>query len=173
MALQSSGNISLGDVNVELGLSRTTQISIGQSTVRDVFLVSSGAIRLAADGYGKARAFPFTATIAVNTTNYNIKSAAIAAGWDQIKPLAATVTINAGVYVYSTSTGSYAFNTGATFPSGTTLALINNGTILGMGGAGAFGQYNSSYPSYIIYQGTPGAGVIGGGGGGGGYGAAA
>jgi hypothetical protein len=189
MALQSSGNISLGDVNVELGLSRTTQISLGQTSVRDVFMVASGAIRLAADGYGKTRAFVFEPTIAVNTANYNIKAAAVAAGWDQIRPLKATVTVNAGVYVYSTSTGAYAFDTGATFPAETTLALINNGTIIGMGGAGSAGDWNNTdpYPRYYVY-GTPAAGgpaliaqyaltvtnngVIGGGGGGGGSGGA-
>jgi len=53
MALQSSGQISFGDINVELGLSRTTQISLGQSSVRTMNGVASGAIRLAADNYGK------------------------------------------------------------------------------------------------------------------------
>jgi hypothetical protein len=42
------------DVNVELGNSATTQISLGQSSVRGLYGVASGAIRLAADGYGKS-----------------------------------------------------------------------------------------------------------------------
>lgn len=183
MALQSSGNISLGDVNVELDLTRTTQISLGQSSVRDLLEVASGAIKLT-NGYSKFSKFRFAPTISVNTANYNIKSAAIAAGWDQVKPLQAIVTINSGVYVYSTSVGSYALSTGTTFPSGTTLELINNGTIIGMGGNGGIG--GGSAPPYGVMNtvGTAGGpallaqyaisitnnGSIAGGGGGGGGG---
>jgi hypothetical protein len=43
--------------------------------------------------------FAFNATIATNTQNYNLRTAAIAAGWNQTDPLVATVTINSGVYV--------------------------------------------------------------------------
>ena len=51
MALQGSGQISLNDVNVELGNSGTSQISLGDADVRDLFGVASGAISLS-DGYG-------------------------------------------------------------------------------------------------------------------------
>lgn len=98
---------------------------------------------------GGAPPYVFNQTLSSNTTNYNLKSAAITAGWDQVKKLKATVTINAGVVVYSTSTGTYAFDTGATFPTGSTLAVVNNGTILGCGGSGGAGN---NYPS----SGSPG-----------------
>jgi hypothetical protein len=104
--------------------------------------------------YGKSASFTFNQTIAANTTNYNLKSAAIAAGWNQTAPLDATVTINSGVYVYSTSTGAYAFQTGVTFPAGTILRLINNGTILGAGGAGGNGRSIAS--GYVATGGTNG-----------------
>jgi hypothetical protein len=42
------------DVNVELGNSATTQISLGQASVRTLYGKASGAIRLAQDGYGKS-----------------------------------------------------------------------------------------------------------------------
>ena len=58
MPLQSSGQISFGDLNVELGLSRTTQISLGQSSVRTLAGIGSGAIRLGADNYNKFRVVP-------------------------------------------------------------------------------------------------------------------
>jgi hypothetical protein len=187
MPLPASGAIRFSDINTELGLTSTAQISLNDAAVRTLFAVPSGAISMS-NGYGKANAFSFTPTIAVNTTNYNLKTAAIAAGWDQVRPLAATVTINAGVYVYSTSTGSYAFDTGATFPTGTTLALINNGIILGMGGVGGANAYVLNSPPYGIVNGTSGGvggpalraqyaisitnnGSIAGGGGGGGGGA--
>lgn len=51
MALQSSGAISLNNVNVELGNSGTAPINMGSSAVRDLFGVASGAIAMS-DGYG-------------------------------------------------------------------------------------------------------------------------
>jgi len=54
MALNPTGQISLGNVNTELGLSTTAQISLGATGVRTLYNIASGAIRLAADGYGKS-----------------------------------------------------------------------------------------------------------------------
>lgn len=55
MPLPSSGPIRLGaDVNVELGLGSTTQISMGSASVRGLFGTAAGAVRLTADGYGKS-----------------------------------------------------------------------------------------------------------------------
>lgn len=137
MALPSSGALSLGDVNVELDSARATQIGLGQASVRTLYGIGSGPIRLAADGYGKANRFRFNQTISSNTNDYNLKNAAIAAGWDQVLVIEATVTINSGVFVGSSSTSSAAFQTGSGFPAGSTLAVINNGFIVGRGGAGA------------------------------------
>jgi hypothetical protein len=53
MALPSTGAISLNAVNVELGLSGTTTISMNQASVRTLFGVASGAISMS-DGYGKS-----------------------------------------------------------------------------------------------------------------------
>jgi hypothetical protein len=134
--------------------------------------------------YGKSLSFTFSPTISANTANYNLKAAAIAAGWNQTTPLNATVTINSGVYVYSTSTGAYAFQTGVTFPAGSVLRLINNGIILGMGGSGGGGGNPSvnvngvagavGGPAMLIQhaiQITNNGSIAGGGGGGGGGGA--
>jgi len=59
MALQSSGQISLNDVNVELGNSGTAQIGLGDSAVRDLFDDASGQISMS-QGYGKASYTPWT-----------------------------------------------------------------------------------------------------------------
>ena len=53
MALPSSGQITLNQVNVELGLSGTAQIGMNDSAVRGLFDVASGEIEMS-DGYGKS-----------------------------------------------------------------------------------------------------------------------
>lgn len=125
--------------------------------------------------------FIFNQTISADTSNYNLRAAAVAAGWDQVAPLYAVVTINSGIVVSATTTAQYAFDTGAVFPAGSTLALINNGYVIGMGGAGGLGA------NYGDRTGQPGGpalraqaaisitngGTLGGGGGGGGGGSTA
>lgn len=182
MALPASGAIQASQINTELGYSSTAQWSIDAAAVRNLAGRGTAGSQISfSDFYGKSSGFTFTQTIASNTTNYNLKSAAIAGGWDQAATLNATVTINSGVYVYSTSTGTYAFDTGSTFPAGTSLTLINNGIIQGCGGnggAGNSGAGNAGGPAFIARHaisvtnnGTIGGGGGGGGGGGQGYGA--
>jgi len=86
-------------------------------------------------------AFIFDFVIASNTTvPFNLKTAAIAAGWDQITPLIATVTVNMGVTQSSNNVAIPAFDTGTTFPASSVLNLINNGAIIGcVGVAGTYG----------------------------------
>ena len=61
MTLQSSGAISLGNVNTELGRSSTATISLGETAVRTLAGVSSGAIALS-NLYGKSNVPPVTFT---------------------------------------------------------------------------------------------------------------
>lgn len=130
---------------------------------------------LMAPVYGGASAFVFTPTISVDTSNYNLKAAAIAAGWDQVAPLLATVTVNSGIVLSANSTSLYGFDTGSGFPAGTTLKLVMPGYVCGMGGAGgaAYKAGSNGGPAlraqYAIDIDAAG-GVIGGGGGGGGGG---
>ena len=181
MALPSSGQISLQQVNVELGRASTAQISLNETAVRNLFGVASGGIGMA-HGYGKSASFVKTLTITANTQNYNIRSAAIAAGWDEVTPANVTVVINAGVYVGASSTANFGITTGS-FPAGSVITIVNNGYIVGCGGAGGQGgsKYGSggaggaggsaismNYPVTIQNNGS----IFGGGGGGGGGGAA-
>lgn len=80
-----------------------------------------------------------TAVIASNTSNVN---AAALFGTTQFG-VVYKLTINSGVYVYSTSTGTPALDM-SSFASGAILQIINNGTISGMGGAGGAGVVQSS-----------------------------
>lgn len=140
-------------------------------------------------------AFVFNTVISSAVNNYNMRSAAIAAGWNQTLPLSMTVTVNSGVVVGSASsstgagefgmnpvsTGTPAFETGSGFPLGSVLNLVNNGSIYGHGGGGGAGHSGATYGAA---PGAPGGtglkadnalrvtnnGTIGGGGGGGGGG---
>ncbi len=125
-------------------------------------------------------AYTTNLTISSHTTNYNLRAAALAAGWNGTAPLVVTVTINSGGYVYSTSTGAYAFDTGSGFPAGSQLTLVNNGVILGCGGGGGMGGYYvdglpgaAGGPAFIARYAlrvTNNGSNMGGGGGGGGGG---
>jgi len=179
------GQISLSQVNVELQQGATTTISLNQTNVRSLAGVPSGQISMS-NLQGKSFYYFFNQTISSNTVNYDLRSAAVAAGWNQTTPLNATVTINGGVYVYASSTGVYAFTVTGSFPAGSILTVINNGAIVGYGGRGGNAGYVPGIPSGA--NAAPGAaggpalfvsvattvtnnGTIGGGGGGGGGGA--
>jgi len=166
--LPASGVITLGDVNVALGLARTTQISLGQASVRTLFGVATGAISLS-NGYGKSSSYNLT--ISANTLKYNLRTALIAAGYSGTGTFKTTITINSGVYVWSDTTATAAFDTGVL--SGGTITIINNGYIIGMGGNGAIVDANNGGaggPAMNIQHSvtmTNNSYVAGGGGGGG------
>lgn len=136
MVLQSSGSISLGDINVELQRNRTSTISLSESDVRLLAKKSAGIIK-SSDLYGKS--YIFTATIDVNVQEINLETWAKFYGWNGIFP--AVITINPGVYVWSNNTAVPALTTG-TFPRG--LTIINNGFIMGRGGNGGDGAGNNN-----------------------------
>ena len=132
----------------------------------------SGRIVLKYNG----RRFLFVDTITANTADYDVRTEAEAFGWDGQTPLDATITILAGIYVYSTTTSEPAFKY-AGLPDNTIVKLINNGSIIGKGGNGGTGLSNgqnggpaivlNSLPLYLT---NTASGFIAGGGGGGGGG---
>ena len=188
MALPSIGAISIADYNVELKNASTTQLSMNDATFRDLAGVpgSQTSISMTA-GYGRSLATTLTRTITNTWLNYDMRQDAINLGWDGVKKLIFTVTINNGVVVGSSSVGSYAFYISPTFPAGSILTVNNYGYIVGKGGTGGGGAYfvSSSVYSQVGLAGTgagpamyvgfattiSNGGVIGGGGGGGGGGA--
>lgn len=177
MTLPASGAISFNAINVELGVAGTTQASLGQTSFRNLAGVASGQISMS-NFYGKANQFAFT--ISSNQTNANLRTLAVNAGWNQSSKVVAT--INGGVYISSNSTGTPALTVNGSFPGG--VELVNNGFIVGMGGAGGKGAQNTGGNEVASVAGSSGGlalsvsvgvsinnqGTIGGGGGGGGGG---
>ena len=152
MTMVSSGPISLGgtatsgglnqSVNVELGRSGTASINMNEAAVRTLAGVPSGAITMN-NFYGKSNRVAISRTFTANTANASQNLSAIAgyvAGKSDI-----TITINSGIYLYATSTGTPGLNlTGGT--TGDTLTIVNNGRIMGMGGSGTNGGAGVTSP---------------------------
>ena len=150
-----SGTISLNDVNVELGLAGTTTISMNQASVRSLAGVPSGAISMQ-NLQNKSNRISRSATISANTANYTVstdKASGYIAGKTDF-----TLTINSGVYVYSGSTGTAALIVNTSWAAGDTVTIVNNGTIVGRGGAGGIGGTS-------FFNGSSENGKVGGGGG--------
>lgn len=183
MTMVSTGEISIGgsatsgglnrSINIELGRSATATSSLNETALRTLAGVASGAISLS-NFYGKSNEFAFT--ISSNQTNANLRTLAVNAGWNQSTRVVAT--ISSGVYISSNSTGTAGLVVSGSFPNG--VSLVNNGFIIGMGGAGGEGPQ----PDFGGAAGSAGGlalsvssaisitnnGTIGGGGGGGGGG---
>lgn len=201
MALATSGEISIGgsvtgrSINLEFGRSATAQTSMSQlyrgggivpNAPSNNAIATAGAISLS-QFYGATNRVQVNITISSNQTNYVLntaKAAGYVAGITDV-----TVTINSGVYVSSSSTGTYALDVDTSWAAGDTVTIVNNGFILGMGGAGGAGRnFNAVGTPYSAGGGAVGGaggpalraqravsinnvGTIGGGGGGGGGGA--
>jgi len=116
--------------------------------------------------------FVFQMTVLVDRNEINVYNEAVAAGWDQTTKLDATIVVETGITVASSSIGTPAFMTGNSFPVGSTIALVNGGVIVGRGGVGGYasagnpagGSIYAEYPITITNNNR----IAGGGGGGGG-----
>jgi hypothetical protein len=140
-------------------------------------LAASGAISVSAF-FNQSKRWIVAVTISASTTNFNLRTFLDSTYGDYSSiPTDVTVTINSGVVVYSTSTSTPAFDTGNGWESSSTITIVNNGQISGMGGDGGVG-YNGAggaggnaiglqYP--LTINNTSGN-IFGGGGGGGGGG---
>lgn len=137
MALQGSGAISLDDMHVEAGGTTGTQCSLNDSDIRAMISKADGAQASFSEYYNAASEVDIAITLSSNTNNYNIYSnrgASYSAGKSNI-----TLTINSGVTVGSTSTGTPALDTGTGWSSGDTITIVNNGAVRGRGGNGGIG----------------------------------
>jgi hypothetical protein len=157
-----TGAIGLSDVNIELGKASNAAISLNDSDVRSLAGIPSGAIALS-DLRGKSNAF--TATISSNQLQLDLRTWALANGWNGTSK--AIITINTGVYIYSNSTATPALTISGSWPNG--VEIINKGFVLGKGGnSGAVGGPAISLGLSVTINNTLSTAYIGGGGGGGG-----
>lgn len=113
---------------------------------------------------------PGAVTVTANTQNVNLYTLA----GSPAGVVTVTCTINSGVYCYASNTTNYGFRTGA-FAAGSTITIINNGFITGMGGNGCHGDgyLSGGFPAGPAFLAEVnctinGSGQINGGGGGGG-----
>ena len=186
MALQDSGTIKLSEIQTEFTGENPISLSEyyrdgGYVTSNNTDVPTSGAIRLG-QFYNAVRQFAFTITSSY-TTEQDLRTLAVAAGWDESAPVVATIDSGAVLQgapgAANTGAGGNALTISGSFPAG--VSLINNGTIVGGGGGGGYAPYGGT--------GQPGGvggigilvstavsitnnNIIGGGGGGGGGGGA-
>ena len=140
MALNSTGPISLAgttagqSIEIENGGTGTTTISLNDSAVRSLAGVASGAITMPTNFYGKSNAF--TATISSNQSNLNLRTWALANGWNGTS--AANITVGSGVYIWASANTGAGLVIDGSWPGGVT--VTNSGYIMGKGGKGGNGN---------------------------------
>lgn len=140
MALQSSGAISLSDIQDEFGGSNPISLSEyyrngSYVTSNNTGVPTSGTIQLD-DFYGAVKQFAFT--VSSNQQEMNLSTYATSVGWDGSANI--LMTIASGVYIWSDSISVG----GLTIPSSlnSIVTIVNNGYIIGRGGNG--GGYDGS-----------------------------
>lgn len=171
MALPSSGPISFSSLQAEFGGSNPISLSEyyrnkGYVTNNNTGVPTTGYIQLD-DFYNSERQFALTISSNI-TTGANLRSLALAAGWDGTSSL---ICYNTAI-ISSNDTSVPALTISGSFPRG--IEFHNSGFIVGMGGAGAppeqagrAGGTALLVSSNVIIENT---GTMAGGGGGGGAG---
>lgn len=135
MALPTSGPLSIQQINAEFGRGNNLNAYRGTVWYTDAGgsgTFSSGAISIS-DFYGKRATSPtFSFSISQHIDQANLRSLAVAAGWNQSSAVVATLT--GGYYLYSSNVGAAALYIDGSWPGG--LTFVNNGYIMGCGGHG-------------------------------------
>ena len=173
MAIKASGSLAMSEIVVEFADTAPYQLSEfyrGGAKVpnssQNSNIPTSGAIRLG-NFYNAVRRLTATQIYSTNTTQTTLNVSTLAGYAAGITDI--TITVNSGVYVYSTDTATPALTiTGAT--AGDTVTLVNNGFIIGKGGAGTRSTGGAAGPALSLGYNvsiTNNSYIAGGGGGGG------
>jgi hypothetical protein len=163
MALPETGALSLSQIAAEFGGSAALALSAYRGVTSAIPLQGPVAMSLF-----RGQSSAFALAITSSQKELNLHSYLLGQGWDGQSAVA--VTVGAGVYIWSDNTAVAALNTGGAYSGG--LTLINNGFIMGKGGAGGIGGQNGSPGGPALHLTTAikidnTNGYIGGGGGGG------
>jgi hypothetical protein len=157
MALPASGPLSIQQINAEFGRGNNLNSYRGTTWYTDAGgsgTFSTGALSMS-DFYGKRATSPsFSFSISQHIDQANLRSLAVAAGWNGSSPVVATLT--GGYYLYSTTTQA-ALTIDGSWPGGVT--FVNNGYVMGMGGHG--GGYSYDGANSPVYIGNWGLGAGG------------
>lgn len=143
-------NIKLSDIQTEYGGSNPISLSEyyrGGSFVlahpNNTGIPASGAISVS-EFFNQRKEWVVAVTIAADVSDFNLRNFLNSTYGDfSSVPTIATVTINSGINVYSTTTATPAFATGS-FASGSSITIVNNGNIIGKGGNGGNGGNGSA-----------------------------
>lgn len=134
------GQVSLSDVNVELGVAANTTISMNQANLRSLAGVASGAISMN-DLRGKSAVW--LGTISTPQQQMDLYTWATSQGYPGSG--AAQITVAPNIYVWSDSTAAAGMSIPSSFAPGT-LTLVNNGFIMGKGGGGGNASGPGAFP---------------------------
>jgi len=152
MAIPGSGPLKISEIATEFGDTAPNSMSEyyrGGSLVPDApanaSIPTSGAIGIG-DFYGATNRVAVPLTISANTQNYDVYTQASASPLYTAGIADVTLTINPGVVVGSSSTGTYALNVPNAFNAGDTVTIVNNGTVIGRGGNGGSGGSGFTNP---------------------------
>ena len=176
MAIQSSGPVYLTDLQTEFGGSSspiylgTYYNGGGRVPSNNTNVPAAGAINLG-HFYNAVNRVALSVVFSTDTTQTTINPTAIPGYIAGISDI--VITVNSGIYVYSTDTATPALTINGGLTAGDTIALVNNGYIMGMGGAGgtnATGSNGGPAMSLGTNINITNNSYIGGGGGGGGGG---
>jgi len=179
MAIPSSGPIRFTDLKNTFNLGNNLgNYYRGTGHVpnvpQDANVPTSGAISFS-KFYGATNVFVYNFSLAsgTNATNLNLKTNALAAGWDSVTPIQINVTI--GGVLGSTSPSLYAFSTGGITNATIVVTVNSGGYITGAGGPGnATGTAGPAMfvdaPIVLKNSGVVQSGGVGGSGGSGGFG---
>ena len=141
MAVTSSGAVSLIAIATEFGDTAPHGLKefyrgggkVPEASANNT-VPTTGAIGMR-NFYGAVNRIAATVTIAANTTNYTLNTAAVPGYIAGITDV--TFVVNSGVYLYSTNTATPALTVSA-FNAADTVTIVNNGYIIGMGGQGGY-----------------------------------